>query len=571
MAETFTPNYQLSMFAQGDNPGAHKLNANWENIDEIMADAAAGIATLEEPSYITFANEASLPNSKRLTGLSPNQVIVSDGGSDVFLSLPQNIHSAADVTFTSLTLNGGLSTPFISMSGYMEFTPDNTHDLTLVGARPRDVFVGRNLAVGGYANVGTTTDAAAAGDFAAGLAASHRAFYDQSTATLKLHSEAASNIFSMNSSNVQVNDIRFLVGDVLRWIVRANNTAESGSNVGTDFTILARSDAGAALFTPLFIKRSTGFVGIGSGSVTQQLDVAGGIAANGTIATASGSSAVVLGKANAIPTNEAPAHILWADSGTGLVAGSLALVARSSAAASIALYTGTTSPALRWQISSDGHWLAGAHNTYDWGSGAADPRTIYAGTSFSAADGTVSLPSYAFSGVGAMGAFRSANILGIVSPSQTSFYIGTTGELTILSNTLRVSSDFTMGFASGDAVNTGVDTSMTRGEAGCVRHVDTRTITGAVTDGYTGAIRLSPAYSAATAQTVTRHNYIDLEDAVLSGAGPAALTDACVFRLNAALGTHKATTALDKTANAKDGTLKVNVNGTIKHIQLYAN
>lgn len=99
----------------------------------------------------------------------------------------------------------------------------------------------------------------------------------------------------------------------------------------------------------------------------------------------------------------------------------------------------------------------------------------------------------------------------------------------------------------------------------------TRTITGAVTDGYAGSLILDPGYSAATAQTVTRHNYIDVQDVSVAGAGPAAVTDACLFRFDAALGTHKATTNADKTGNAKDGTIKVNVNGVIKHIQLYAN
>jgi hypothetical protein len=39
---------------------------------------------------------------------------------------------------------------------------------------------------------------------------------------------------------------------------------------------------------------------------------------------------------------------------------------------------------------------------------------------------------------------------------------------------------------------------------------------------------------------------------------------------NAALGTDAWTTALDKTANAKSGTLRVEINGTLYHIQLYA-
>lgn len=99
---------------------------------------------------------------------------------------------------------------------------------------------------------------------------------------------------------------------------------------------------------------------------------------------------------------------------------------------------------------------------------------------------------------------------------------------------------------------------------------ETETITGAVTDGYAATLQFDPGYTAATAQTVTRHNYINVQDVSVAGAGPATVTDACLLRFDAALGTHKATTNADKTGNANSGTIKVNVNGTIYHIQLYA-
>lgn len=48
-----------------------------------------------------------------------------------------------------------------------------------------------------------------------------------------------------------------------RWIIRADSTTESGNAAGTDFRIIRHNDAGAAQDAPLFIKRSTGRVGIG--------------------------------------------------------------------------------------------------------------------------------------------------------------------------------------------------------------------------------------------------------------------------------------------------------------------
>lgn len=99
----------------------------------------------------------------------------------------------------------------------------------------------------------------------------------------------------------------------------------------------------------------------------------------------------------------------------------------------------------------------------------------------------------------------------------------------------------------------------------------TRTITGAVTDAYTAGVSLTPTYTAATAQTVTRHNYLNLANPVLTGAGPAALTDATVFRFDAAAGTHKAVDAgtTKITPGGVDAWVKVNVNGTIYYMPAY--
>lgn len=58
-------------------------------------------------------------------------------------------------------------------------------------------------------------------------------------------------------------DIDFLTEDpadtfTRRWKIRVNNTAETGSNTGSDFALNAYDDSGVFLNTPLFIERSTG-------------------------------------------------------------------------------------------------------------------------------------------------------------------------------------------------------------------------------------------------------------------------------------------------------------------------
>jgi hypothetical protein len=109
----------------------------------------------------------------------------------------------------------------------------------------------------------------------------------------------------------------------------------------------------------------------------------------------------------------------------------------------------------------------------------------------------------------------------------------------------------------------------------------TSTITAGVTDGVTSNVKLSPTYNAATAQTVTRHNYITLSNPVLGGAGPAAVTNAAVFQFDAAIGTHKALlspgatavtfTSLGPTGAATtiQGWMQINVNGTLHYIPFW--
>ena len=71
-------------------------------------------------------------------------------------------------------------------------------------------------------------------------------------------------------------DLRFSTAGSNRWILRTDSTAESGSNAGSDFQLLARSDADAVLFTVLSIVRSTGTATFGQNlAVTGTLDVTG--------------------------------------------------------------------------------------------------------------------------------------------------------------------------------------------------------------------------------------------------------------------------------------------------------
>lgn len=91
------------------------------------------------------------------------------------------------------------------------------------------------------------------------------------------------------------------------------------------------------------------------------------------------------------------------------------------------------------------------------------------------------------------------------------------------------------------------------------------TLTGNVTDAFTGAIAIHPTIAGAF--TATRMNYIDLNNP----AGAATVTNACALRFDAAAGTHKAVDAATTktTPSGVDAWVKINLNGTLAYMPAY--
>ncbi len=83
---------------------------------------------------------------------------------------------------------------------------------------------------------------------------------------------------SVNGATSTARDMLFRTATSPRVSLGVTATAESGGNAGTDFTIATFSDAGSFIAIPFFLKRSTGFVGLGLGATAgYQLDVGGDV------------------------------------------------------------------------------------------------------------------------------------------------------------------------------------------------------------------------------------------------------------------------------------------------------
>ncbi len=97
---------------------------------------------------------------------------------------------------------------------------------------------------------------------------------------------------------------------------------------------------------------------------------------------------------------------------------------------------------------------------------------------------------------------------------------------------------------------------------------ETKTITGLTADAYAAALTLDPAYTAVSAQTVTRANYLDIQDPALTNV---TITNACVMGFDAAAGTHKAVDSgsTKTTPGTVDAWVKININGTVYYMPAY--
>lgn len=78
----------------------------------------------------------------------------------------------------------------------------------------------------------------------------------------------AGGFYAVSAGNLTTADFRMQQGGVNRWIVRKSGGNETGSNVGSDFVIIRRDDAGAQIANSLTILRATGAWTIGQSADT---------------------------------------------------------------------------------------------------------------------------------------------------------------------------------------------------------------------------------------------------------------------------------------------------------------
>lgn len=81
---------------------------------------------------------------------------------------------------------------------------------------------------------------------------------------LTVSSASGNAILLLSGAASYARQIEFLTSGVRRWIVKADEVSESGSNAGSNFVFIALDDTGAVIANALSIRRSDGSVIIGS-------------------------------------------------------------------------------------------------------------------------------------------------------------------------------------------------------------------------------------------------------------------------------------------------------------------
>lgn len=215
----------------------------------ISSSAGSGKYVVHQTAGVTRWETGSNSDTESGSNAGSNFVISRYDDSGVFVSNPLTINRSTGVT--------------------------NISSLTLSSALP--------VSSGG---TGATSASAARTALGAVGLADTNVF----TAIQEIRLSSGSNRFYIGSVAGSSKYVSFQTSTVSRWEIGSNSSAESGSNVGSDFQISRYSDAGAFISAPLTIDRATGITEIEELTLGAALSVSNG----GTGATSASAARTAL-------------------------------------------------------------------------------------------------------------------------------------------------------------------------------------------------------------------------------------------------------------------------------------
>jgi hypothetical protein len=235
----------------------------------VSGDAASG--------EVVKGNDTRLTNSRTPTAHAASH---GSGQADALtLSINQITNLASELaakapstspgfagTPTAPTAAQGTNTTQIATTAYVLANASNSIPVALintVGSAGSQSTFSRSDHEHGYstsniATTSTTQTISGAKTFTNSVVFNSNATFSGNSPTISHSSSTAALIITASAS--QYGGIGLQRAGSNRWWIFANNTVESGSNVGSDLGVYAYADTNALIGQPLFIKRSTGTI-----------------------------------------------------------------------------------------------------------------------------------------------------------------------------------------------------------------------------------------------------------------------------------------------------------------------
>ena len=166
-----------------------------------------------------------------------------------------------DIATVNVTLNAAAQSTVISVPG-IQGTPGAVTSVSVVGTANQVAVSGATINAGHPSGTFTLT---LPQNVVIPTPTTGNALTLTGTSTaqpLQINTGGAQQGIGISGASGNARGILYETASTLRWFEATNQTAETGSNVGSDFGIFSFSDAGAFLGNPLLIQRSTGNVTI---------------------------------------------------------------------------------------------------------------------------------------------------------------------------------------------------------------------------------------------------------------------------------------------------------------------
>lgn len=391
--------------------------------DAIRASASAGYALNVTSGASTLAGTLNVGSASTFAGFTSSAVsTISLTNASPALTLNNGSGLALRVTAGNSEFDGSV---VISAGGAWSFVPVYTvgvqnllslknsigvsmmdwdaqnNGVTLqsntsigTGASPKTLAVTSTLSVTGAATLSSTLGVTGAATLSSTLGVAGKLSVTSVSGAAVLDLVEIHDVAGQNRNLALSTDVAGTPSS--RWVIRANTTAESGSNAGSDFALARFSDAGAFIDNPIAVTRSSGLV-----TVANNLTVAGTTTLNGTVAGTHGQN---VGTGDS-PTFSALTTTNGATIGSGLTVTTGAVAITSTSGVSV--LTSASTANATWKVSNTG----GSKNAIEIPAGG---MLITAG-GLSVSAGGLSLLAGGFSVVGGITANGSTGINATIS------------------------------------------------------------------------------------------------------------------------------------------------------------